>query len=231
MYEELLNKLKKYDSDMAVCKYKICKGKKNIFLNSEFKEDVIKEEKIIPMFLQGEVLTAHLWNKLYKKRLFKDLKFNKYNMLEDMDIMYLVLERCKRISYIDEEYYYYVYNNMSLTRQYNISMLSDFQQVIMQMFKHYDNRDDIKKYLNYNKTMLICTLFENIAKSNTKLSNLTKYKNIYKIFKMSLIELRKKDKVLYNKFTRIQKLKINILNFNVKIFIIFNRIMRGMIKI
>lgn len=218
MYLELLNGIKEKNSDIAVCNYVEINNNVRVRQNCKYNASYIEKENILPLFLMGNVLTAHLWNKLYKKELFGDIRFKKYNMVEDLDIMYLILEKCNKIRYINKEYYNYFYDGeITLTRRYNVSMINDFRNVINNMYKHFEFNEELNKYLDYNKVMSICRLYVIIAKANIK--DLRDFENEYLVFNKSLKNLKKYNKVLYNQFSKKEKFKINLLSFNKLVFV------------
>lgn len=72
-------------------------------------------------------LAGHCWNKLYKKRIWKDIRFP-YNMrCEDGYVLMPVLMRAKNILVIPDNLYYYRTNNYtSLTKSRPKSFKHDF---------------------------------------------------------------------------------------------------------
>lgn len=222
MYEELINNIE--NCDIAVCKYVSIKNEIMISQHCNYNKKIINKKDIIPLFLQGDVLTAHLWNKLYKRDLFDGIKFNNYNMLEDLDVMYRILDKCQNIAYIEKEYYYYVYNTSSLTKKYGIPMLNDYCSCINNMHKYFENNKQYKPYLIYNKVITYCTLFELVAKSNLTKKEKMNFKEYYCEFKMNF---KKLDKELYVQFSKKQKCKLLLLNFNKSIFMFAIKCMKG----
>ena len=225
MFEEMVKNV--YEYDIVVCKYVIIKNEKKIHQKYQFHDKLITKEEILPMFLKGEILTAHLWNKLYKKELFYEIKFNKYNMLEDLDIMYKVLEKCKKIKYIDKEYYNYVYIPNSLTKKYSIEMLTDYRDVINNMYNYFSKNINISQYLYFNKIMNLCNLYELIALTELSRKEKKKFDKEYKVFKSALKHI---DRTLFKSFSTKTKFKILILSLNKNLFYCFIHLLKGVKK-
>lgn len=223
MYSELIENI---DScDIAVCRYVILKNDSRIYTNYKYNNDIIEKEDIIPLFLQGDVLTAHLWNKLYKKELFNNIRFKNYNMLEDLDVMYRILDKCEKVKYLKKDYYYYNYNENSLSQKYSISMVQDFCECINNMHNYFSGKKEYEKYVVYNKVMTNCTLFEIIASSKLSKKEKEMFNKNYIEFKKSLKLINKE---MYNKFSKKQKIKNAILNLSRGLFYRLIIIMKGM---
>ena len=51
-------------------------------------------------------LNTNVWNKLYKRELFNDIRFPKGKIHEDEFVTYKVFYRAKTVSYVNKELYY-----------------------------------------------------------------------------------------------------------------------------
>lgn len=114
MFEVLHNNLVSYSADISICN--IIKVKNNKLEKMENYNDItlIKSDKILEELIDGNI-TNYIYNKLYKKELWKDIRFPKGKILEDMDIMYKILEKTEHIVCTNNtEYYYRIRSDSSI---------------------------------------------------------------------------------------------------------------------
>lgn len=64
--------------------------------------------------LYGLISTA-IWDKLYRKALWKDVRFPDGHIWEDIDVVYRILDRCNRVNVIDRVLYFYRMRPGSIT--------------------------------------------------------------------------------------------------------------------
>lgn len=198
MYEILYNKLINTKSDIAICDYKKVYLKDNI-------ETILFDEKIVSKnilkFSNIEALNQFydkygmrftpMWNKLFKKTLFQNNKFEVGKCHEDEFIMHKLLYQSEYIIYIPIKLYYYFQSENSIMRKpFNILRLDAIDA--------YSQRVDFFKEIN-QKTLEEKALF---AYSQEFLIHYFKFK---KYFPKSNI-LRKIKKDYNSKFYEILKL-------------------------
>lgn len=115
MVEYLIERAKKYDSDIACC------GFTNIYENG-IKEKITKPQNDV-VYSKEEALDLHLfsgyidvvaWNKLYKLELFDDIRYPIGKLYEDMLTTYLLIEKSEIISLHPDSKYYYCKRNSSI---------------------------------------------------------------------------------------------------------------------
>lgn len=114
MYELLHNNIIKEDADLSICGiYDVYKGKDPKVL-SEFRKVCTKEETI-KMVLEAKLISVHAVNKLYKKELFKDVKYPVGKITEDAAIIFQILEQCKKIAVDTTQKYFYFHRDESIS--------------------------------------------------------------------------------------------------------------------
>lgn len=86
-----------------------------------------KEQKIINLgeqeyedasayWLKGNAYEhSYAWNKIYRRELFKDVRFPKGRIFEDIATLPHLLKKCKSIVTTDQGLYYYCYNEQGIT--------------------------------------------------------------------------------------------------------------------
>ena len=120
MYKTLFNTIQDNNSDMVICDYyKVNEDDINKFRNLKCNCENIKIknlnnlESIDNLFLTGEKF-IFAWNKLYKRDLFSDLRYEQGRIYEDEYLAHRILYKCKKVSVIEVKMYYYVQRKGSL---------------------------------------------------------------------------------------------------------------------
>lgn len=117
MYEVLLKNLNDTDADLSMC------ALYDVYNNTPEAQVTNKEtwklssEQAIKMVMEAKILSVTAVNKLYRKSLFKDLKFEVGKIAEDAFIMIKLLDKCEKIVATNEKKYYYVHRENSITTQ------------------------------------------------------------------------------------------------------------------
>ena len=88
--EELHNCIYKDNSDISICgiimSFPDCEKKMNWFGENA----CINKEEALEGLLRNSIISSHAWNKLYKRKLFKDIEFPVGKIYEDVRMMYKV---------------------------------------------------------------------------------------------------------------------------------------------
>lgn len=127
MYEKLMSLIELYDADIASCavkkiyenesnfqKYKKC-GDIKVYTNEEALKSLIQEQSI----------KQTVWNKVYKKSVIKDIKFEVGKIHEDEYWTYQILGNAKKIAHTEYQMYYYLQREGSImSEQYSEKRLN-----------------------------------------------------------------------------------------------------------
>ena len=117
MYEVLMNNLKDANADLSMC------GHYDVYNNvpeaqvADKKIWELSPQEAIKMVMEAKILSVTAVNKLYKKSLFSELKFEIGKIAEDAFIMIKLLDKCNKIVATNEKKYYYVHRENSITTQ------------------------------------------------------------------------------------------------------------------
>lgn len=142
-FETLLNKIKKDNSDLAICNF--------IWeFEGESSKNYIEHEG--PYNLGKEMmlgLFATLWNKVYKTSFIKSLDYNfiKGYRYEDASVLYKMCSYVKKISFIDKPYFHYTQRKGSITRTYN-EKVKDMVFIFNDLYDYYNNHNLLDEYKN-----------------------------------------------------------------------------------
>ena len=118
MYEILYDLIKKYESDISCCNYKkiydIFKDEYENVNSLEVIEmsNIEAIEKLYDKDLGVRLIVA--WNKLYDKCLFDNIRYKVGRIHEDEFMAHRILYNSKKITYVDNELYYYLQREGSI---------------------------------------------------------------------------------------------------------------------
>lgn len=68
---------------------------------------------------------AYAWNKIYKRKLFEQVRFPEGMVFEDTFTLPKLLQKCRKITTTDKGLYYYTYNSKGITAQAGGKELTD----------------------------------------------------------------------------------------------------------
>lgn len=118
MYEKMLELQEEHDADIVCCAYKLVNDKEVRDYSDDtvtiFGDGEMFAEYISPT--HGCMPSPAVWNRLYKKDIFRDVRFIKGRMYEDKDISCRTLVKCKKGVFINTAFYNYVYREGSVSR-------------------------------------------------------------------------------------------------------------------
>ena len=143
MFEKMWMALENNDADMSVGRYV------KVFPNGECEEsvplqneiEVLTNEEAINLLLEDQVITSHVWRKLYKRKLIKNKLFPIGKYYEDVFVMPELFIQCKKIVCLNEVYYYYRQNNEGILGSNTVKVNRDYCEAL-----EYDC-DIIEKYM------------------------------------------------------------------------------------
>ena len=202
MFEVLYNNIKETDSQISVCKYiQVEEDEKFKFIKSKEKTIYSKREAIEEL-LSEKKITNHAWNKLYKKELFKTIRYPKGRNFEDIGTTYKLFSECNRIVYSPCECYAYIVRGNSITG--NVSEKSLFDQVFLvkERYEYIDKKFDLKNDNLINRIYFIYRYHMSICKFlNKEVYYKKEIINEYKFFKENYKKIRsyiKNKRLLYD---------------------------------
>lgn len=155
MYESMMSAIVENDADIAVCGHRV------VTADGQIEETVVFEEPILLTgaeatieILKDERMPSFAWNKLYKKRLFKDIRFPKERIYEDTAVIYRYFDMAKRVYVLNRVYYNYLRRPGSLclsqTNEKAVKRIHDNAQAF------YERYVFAKKNMTYESVLPIC---------------------------------------------------------------------------
>lgn len=140
MYEVLLQKMVQYNADISICNrfYTEEDGRKFLRYKSDGNELVMDSEHAILEMNSFRSFDMAAWDKLYKRKVFDEIRFPEGKLSEDYFIMYRLFELVDRICYTPEPYYYYMQRKGSISRGKKINF--DFVEAAKEQMEYVEKR-------------------------------------------------------------------------------------------
>lgn len=161
MFEELYNCIKEKQADIAICQYEPFYAEKKIIEKNEENEQIqeYQNEDGIKELLKDNKIASHLWNKLYKKELWKDIYFPEGKTLEDIAVMYKIFAKSNKIECMDKKLYYYRQRGTSILGNVNEKLIQDFAEIVQIRSEDLQVQYPmLKKEIAYNKINILLRL-------------------------------------------------------------------------
>lgn len=155
--EKLLCLCKKSEADIGCCDFYRTSALNEQELN--YKEYYYNSDEILDELLTDQI-SAHVWNKLYKRSMFSQIRFPEGKNFEDLFTMHLLFFESKKIAFTNEKMYFY--NDSNITSISNDLNKAAFNKLcIAEAF--------IERYYFADKLNRKCTdiLFEIAVKQST----------------------------------------------------------------
>jgi len=169
MYESMMKPIIDYDADIVVCGHRV------VTVDGQIEETVVFDKPILLTgveatieILKDERMPSFAWNKLYKKSLFKDIRFPKGMIYEDLAVVYRYFDMAKRVYVLNKVYYNYLRRPGSLclsqTNEKAVKRIHDNAQAF------YERYVFAKNNMRYESVLPICA-----QKCMTQLRNFIHY--------------------------------------------------------
>lgn len=215
MFEILLSNAVKYDVDISHCGYQmVFPSKVDYYYNTGKKCEFDNANGIVEL-IKAEYIEPGAWNKLYKRDLLKDIRFDT-SLVESEDLLFNVqaFKKCNKSFYEDKPLYHYILReNSACTSSFNtkktdnqISVLENIADILQeQIYNDIINRRYILTLINNYRT----SCMESVPQASYK----EKLKKVYREKKANDISKAKKIEVffilkmnfIYKKLARIYK--------------------------
>lgn len=197
-YIELLYKaIIKNNTKISQCGFIYYDGSEKERINYKENKVLCKRDYFYDNYTSHKTDNTVVWNKMYSRDIFRNLKFNKGKIHEDEFFTYKAIEKAEKISIIKECLYSYRMNEDSITRKlYNTKRL-DVLDAFKEKNDYFKNNYDEDIYNNFGTTYLDILLYH-----FGQVSKYIKDKSIKKNIRNEIIKIYK---------------TFNIINIKVKI--------------
>lgn len=196
--KSLYESLKSNNADMAICEVTEVNEKYNVIDDKKTRERLTNCVKtgleLLDLILPAKTYAYVVaWNKLYKRKLFNNLRYAEGKIHEDEYIIHRIFARCNRVAIIDKPLYYYLKRGDSIIGiGFNIKRIDALEA--------FEDRFKLCKEINQHKLarkalyVLLTTVayYSELLDSSTNVDDKSKleYRNKFKsIFKSYLKEV------------------------------------------
>lgn len=138
MFEKLIGEANRTKCEIIACNFYIMdkEGKFSPYTKNP-KNRIFSKDDAMLEIINNSILTFSPCNKIYKKELFREVRFNEGIIFEDMDISYRLIYKSSSVAYLEDALYYYRYNiNSTLRAKFSLKRL-DSLQVMQNMYDFY----------------------------------------------------------------------------------------------
>ncbi len=133
MVEKLYNCLINTNSDMALCNYIRVNYKGEEIKNYNYNPGVVNVYQDKKILLNKQTAC----NKIYKKELFNNLKFDVGKYYEDLRLINKLYLLCNKVAFIDDFCYYYIERNNSIMKDCDLKKSLDIIEAIESLINFY----------------------------------------------------------------------------------------------
>jgi len=169
MYEVLYKDLKENDADISMISVAMLRENKKEFTGTNTgKKYVYENEEVLKELLLGNNIKGYVWDKLYKKEVFDEVRFIPGVIYEDMRILVTIMSKVKRVVFYDVMKYYYIRRVNSDSRTYSQKHIDNYLDAAIERYKKVAR--EFPQLEIYNLFALVNTgisTFSQVIKSNT----------------------------------------------------------------
>lgn len=126
MYDILLSNLKNNNADISICNFYFVRENHKIQQSFSNQIKLKNKEEALDDLYNNSKFGNFVWNKLYKKELFNNIKFPIKKKYEDIWIMHELFAQAQNITYIDKPLYYYYERSNSIIGEESIQTSIDY---------------------------------------------------------------------------------------------------------
>lgn len=233
MYEVLMKRIVSDKSDLAVCEYVRVYDSGEQLKNKQWHQKAhnkcyTSNEFIADLFIHNSGAYVVTVNKLYNREIFRTLRFPFGKQHEDEFIIHHVIAQCKKISYIEDELYYYRQREGSIiSKGLNVKSL-DYGDALIDRY-HFTKRNKYEEWKNDTVCRLSSQLekWNKYAKDNIEIRK--KYNELRK--KSLFLVFEKNSWSWYNRHGRLY-MKMKLIMPGVAEFInnLYNKVRKNSLK-
>jgi glycosyltransferase involved in cell wall biosynthesis len=212
MYEKLVDISKKYNTDIAFCNFHEGNiNQKKINQDYDIFE-INKFDLLNDMYTSKATSAVVVWNKLFKKHLFNNIRYPKNHIIDDEAIIYKLIFFSSKVYYTSEKLYYYTYNPSSITKTkyFNPKKILFLESLHEKALFFKDKNASL-----YKKTLIYLLDYIFFIFSQFYKNNVTGIKNYYMVKKIYLSNvfgfINIKEFIFYKKFLLI----LSLINYEI----------------
>ena len=175
MVEQMYKRIQRDQSDLAVCGHLFLDELGNELGTFTMQDSVQTGFQMLEKAYEGTqndyLLNSIIWNKLYKRILFEQIRFPEGKLQEDEATVYKLLDQCHFVSILSEPLYCYVrHSNSTMTSKYSVKRLDGVEACYERYFFFRKKGGDYLRFLKPEGDVFTSVFFQSkqLYKPNTK---------------------------------------------------------------
>lgn len=159
MYEQLIHQVEEYKADIAICDTKrVFNNGRSVPFSNCNDLLILSADEAIQLLLEGKVFAGFLVNRVYKRELFGELRFNEnIFMAEDLLMNFFLFQQSKKIIYYPVCKYFYRQVDKAMNLNKYLTML-DAVDIIHDQILSYHSSIERSSFLNLVHIYVSCGL-------------------------------------------------------------------------
>lgn len=147
--EKMTQSMVEKGADMAVCGYNSVFDDGSVLASDIFESDIaLKKEVAIKELILRKRFSSHAWNKVYKRKLFENIRYPEGKNYEDIFVMPQIVEKCSLITFLAERLVKYYQINNSISRSFTLKNEFDaFEATYLRYTRYKGNYDEVYEFL------------------------------------------------------------------------------------
>ena len=233
MYESLVTAIEKYDTDISMCSY--YKVENNIVSKAQYpeiKDCVYSKNEALKELLIDHKIQNYVWNKLYKKELFSNVRFPDGKEFEDIATIFYVFEKINSIVKISQTNYFYVTRPESIVNDVSRKTINNYLEFSIKRYLYINKKyPNLKLYNDYNLVNSTVQAFYDAI--NLKDADFLKSSNFKKLYTKFKSLIKNEGSSILSLMDEESKMKTCTLAYNIDYFkklVIYDQNLHNAIK-
>ena len=198
MYESLYTIITENNCDMAICQAAVVQEGEDAIYEDSNEAYVFESKDALYQMISKKLFTVNTWNKLYKRKLFENIRFPKGMLYEDLATTYKLISLSDKVVYSPMKKYAYLQRQGSIMNVTGYKVKTDKIKIVENMLLELNGEElqagMIRYILNDIYKMASCG---NLTKNKEYLDSFCAlYNNKRETFKNKFLSLKEKT-VLY----------------------------------
>ena len=159
-FELLYDLICQYDADISMVAYREIEMGEKIAKLKDKSLIVMNQKQAVKELLFDRKIQNYVWNKLYKRELFKDIEYPVGKKYEDIGTTFYILEKCSKIAVSGSPEYYYITRGDSIVNNNTEGTVIDYISLISDRYDYIDKKyKELKKYNDFYITKTLITAY------------------------------------------------------------------------
>ncbi len=186
--------------DFSMCKFSFFESDKKIVSHVSSSKIEILDEYNFWMKHFGQGNKPSCCNKLFRKKLFDNIRFKENVVSEDEFIMHWITSQCRKIAFCDEELYFYRMREGSIIHTRNTEQINNLLVDIYldRCLCYSQHKKDLRLFLYwYYKCYYLLIQLLKVDKSKIVLEKRAKLGQFYRYKKKNNLKIAKRERIFF----------------------------------